>query len=183
MKKLAVLVSGTGSILEAMIKADLPIALVVADRECKGVDIAKDAGIKTVILHRIFGKDFDRKKYTEDTVEILKENNIDLIAMAGYMTVFDAVMFTYYQNRVLNIHPALLPSFKGDHAVRDALAFGAKVTGTTIHFATEKLDDGPIVAQEAVPILYYDTEATLHERIKVVERRLYPETVRRLLWK
>lgn len=183
MKKLAVPVSGTGSILEAMIAYGLPIDLVIADRSCRGIDIAKAKGIKVIILPRTFEKDFDRYKYTKDTITILKENGIDLVAMAGYMTVFDKVMFepAHYQNKITNIHPALLPAFKGDHAVRDALSFGVKVTGTTIHFATEKLDDGHIIAQEAVSVLDDDTEETLHERIKIVERRLYPSVIQKLL--
>lgn len=111
----------------------------------------------------------------------LKRYNIGLVAMAGFMTIFDPVIFEQYANRITNIHPALLPSFKGDHAVADALKFGVKVTGTTIHYATAELDNGPIIAQEAVPVLEGDTEKTLHERIKVVERRLYPEVVMKLL--
>ncbi len=183
MKKLAVLVSGTGSILEAMISAGLPINLVIADRECRGVNIAKEAEIETIVLPRTFGKSFDRKAYTKETVRILKLHNIGLVVMAGYMTVFDEVMFEpdNYHNKVTNIHPALLPAFKGDHAVSDALAFGVKVTGTTIHYATKTMDEGPIIAQEAVMILDGDTKESLHERIKVVERRLYPEAVWKIL--
>ncbi|HET6874315.1 MAG TPA: formyltransferase family protein, partial [Acidimicrobiales bacterium] len=90
-------------------------------------------------------------------------------------------IFDVYPGRILNTHPALLPAFKGWHAVRDALAAGVKVTGTTVHVATEEVDAGPILAQEAVYVEEGDTEATLHERIKAVERRLYPETIRRFL--
>ncbi len=183
LKNLAVLVSGTGSLLEAMRAFPLPIKLVVADRECRGIEIAKAAGIKTEILPRVFGEAFDRKAYTEDVIELLKQNSIDLVVMAGYKTVFDKVMFEpqNFLRRVTNSHPALLPSFKGNYAVRDALAFGVKVTGTTIHIATEKLDDGDIIAQEAVPVLEGDTLETLWERIKTVERKLYPEAVLKLL--
>ena len=91
------------------------------------------------------------------------------------MTVLGRPMFDAYGGRVLNTHPSLLPAFPGAHAVRDALAFGVKVTGCTVHIATARMDDGPILAQEAVPVLPDDTEATLHERIKAVERRLYPQ--------
>jgi phosphoribosylglycinamide formyltransferase 1 len=101
--------------------------------------------------------------------------------MAGFGTVLAAPIFDIYAGRMLNTHPALLPAFKGWHAVRDALAAGVKVTGTTIHVATEEVDAGPILAQEAVPVLTGDTEETLHERIKTVERRLYPETIRLFL--
>lgn len=181
MKKLAVLVSGVGSILEALISKKLTIALVLADRECRAVEIAKVAGIRTEIIPRTFGKTFNRHLYTLNVVRLLKDRGIDLVVMAGYMTVFAPVMFEEYANRITNIHPSLLPEFKGERAVADALESGAKVTGTTIHLATEKLDDGPIIAQEAVLVLDGDTVETLWERIKIVERRLYPEVVQKLL--
>lgn len=181
MLKLAVLVSGTSSILEAMVIANLPIELVVADRPCRGLEIAEKARIPNKLHSRVFGKSFERREYTLDMVKILKQHGIGLVAMAGFMTVFDSIIFSHYQDRIINIHPSLLPAFKGDHAVADALKFGVKVTGTTIHFATPELDNGAIIAQEAVPVLAGDTVETLHERIKVVERRLYPETIFRLL--
>ena len=179
--KLAVPVSGQGSILEAMIKRGVPISLVIADRPCRGAEIAREANIPTVILQRSFKRDFDRRKFTLDFVGILVSREIGLVAMAGFMTIFDPVIFEFYENQIINIHPALLPSFKGEDAVRDALSFGVKVTGTTIHYATKGLDTGPIIAQEAVPVLEGDTVETLHERIKTVERRLYPEVVMKLL--
>jgi phosphoribosylglycinamide formyltransferase 1 len=98
--------------------------------------------------------------------------------MAGYGTVLAAPIFEVYAGRILNTHPALLPAFKGWHAVREALEAGVKVTGTTVHIATEAVDEGPILAQEPVRVEPGDTEELLHERIKVVERRLYPETIR-----
>ena len=94
--------------------------------------------------------------------------------MAGFMTILGRAAFAAFPERILNTHPSLLPAFPGAHAVRDALAFGVKVTGCTVHLATETVDHGPILAQEAVPVLPGDDEATLHERIKAVERRLYP---------
>ncbi len=159
----------------------LYLSLVIADRPCRGIEIAQTAGIKTELLSRVFGKAFDRNQYTLDTIAVLKRENIELIAMAGYMTVFAPVMFEHFKNKIINIHPSLLPLFKGDHAVRDALGAGAKKTGTTIHYATAALDDGEILAQEEVPVLLDDTVESLHERIKTVERRLYPETVLRLI--
>ncbi|MBV9662072.1 MAG: phosphoribosylglycinamide formyltransferase, partial [Acidimicrobiales bacterium] len=99
----------------------------------------------------------------------------------GFGTVLSGSLFDVFPGRVLNTHPALLPAFKGWHAVRDALAYGVKVTGTTVHIATEEVDAGPILAQETVPVEEGDTEATLHERIKEVERRVYPEAIRRFL--
>lgn len=179
MKNLAIFVSGTGSLLEAMIQDRLPISLVLADRHCRGLEIAKDAGITQQLVERTdFSKTFDRRRYTIEINRTLLLFGINFVAMAGFMTILDPIIFKVYQDRILNTHPALLPSFKGDHAVRDALAFGVKVTGCTIHIATENLDQGKILAQEAVPVLPSDNQATLHERIKIVERRLYPATIR-----
>lgn len=165
--------------MEAMIADQLPIALVLADRPCRGLDVAKMSGVTTELVPRNFAKDFDRTAYTEAVVAVLKKHDADLVAMAGFMTIFDPLIFEAYPDRILNSHPSLLPAFKGDSAVADALASGATETGTTIHIATPQLDDGPILAQEKVPILPGDTVATLHERIKVVERRLYPAVIRK----
>lgn len=181
MAKLAVFVSGTGSILEAMIAYPLQVGLVIADRECPAADIARRASIPTVDLERTFGTGFDRERYTDAVLAVLREHGVDLVAMAGFMTVLAPGMFKGYPDRILNTHPSLLPEFKGAHAVRDALASGAKITGCTIHVATARLDEGPILAQAEVPVLDGDTERSLHERIKAEERRLYPEVVARLL--
>jgi phosphoribosylglycinamide formyltransferase-1 len=106
---------------------------------------------------------------------------VELVVMAGFGTITSNELYEVYENRVLNTHPALLPAFKGWHAVRDALAYGVKVTGCTVHVATPEVDHGPILAQEAVAVAPDDTEATLHERIKQVERRLYIQTIRDIL--
>jgi len=176
---IGVLVSGTGSILEAMITAGVPIAVVAADRECRALDIAKNAGIPAELVERgDFGANFDREGYTEKLTHVLKKHDIGLVAMAGFMTFLSPEFFTAFDGHVLNTHPSLLPLFKGDHAVGDALAAGAKETGCTIHIATEKLDDGAILAQGRVPILSEDNVETLHERIKEVERKLYPQVLK-----
>ena len=176
------LASGTGTILGAIIDAGLPVAAVIFDRPCPAVELAGRAGIAAEIVERdSYGQDFDRVAYTNRVVEALKGHAVDVVAMAGFGTVLSAPIFAVYEGRILNTHPALLPSFKGWHAVRDALAFGVKVTGTTVHVATEEVDAGPILAQEAVPIEPGDTEDSLHERIKAVERRLYPETIQLFL--
>ena len=182
-KKLAVFVSGTGSLLEAMLEQGLKVDLVLADRPCRGIDeVAKKFNVPTELLLRAdFGKSFDRAAYTNKIIEILDKNKIDLVAMAGFMTILSAPIFEKYKNRILNSHPSLLPLFKGDNAVADALASGNPITGTTIHVATEKLDDGDFLAQEQVPILPNDTVETLHERIKQVERVLYPKVIREYL--
>jgi phosphoribosylglycinamide formyltransferase 1 len=180
--RLGVLASGSGTILEAIIGAALQIEVVVADRQCRALEVAGQAGIPAVlVLRRDFGRSFDRAGYTRSLVSVLEDHGVDVVAMAGFGTVFGAEIFKAFPGRVLNTHPALLPSFKGWHAVRDALAAGVTVTGTTVHIATEAVDDGPVLAQEEVPILPGDTEADLHERIKSVERRLYPATIRQFL--
>ncbi|MBA3655328.1 MAG: phosphoribosylglycinamide formyltransferase [Actinobacteria bacterium] len=179
--RLGVLASGTGSILQAIVDAGLPVALVLTDRRCGAVEIAAQAGVPVEVVERTdFTKAFDRDAYTRTVVEVLKRHEIELVAMAGFGTVIPGI-WDAYPDRVLNTHPALLPAFKGWHPVRDALAYGVKVTGCTVHFATPEMDAGPILAQEAVPVLADDTEQTLHERIKQVERRLYPETIRKVM--
>ena len=179
--QLAVLVSGSGTLLDAMLSADLPVAVVVSDRACRGLEIAKENGVPSELVERVdFGAAFDRDSYARDMTQVLEGHNIDLVAMAGFGTVLGAPIFDAMPGRIINTHPALLPSFPGWHAVSDALAFGVKVTGCTIHVATPVVDDGPILAQEAVAILDDDDEASLHERIKTVERRLYIETLREI---
>lgn len=180
--RLAVLASGSGTLLDAMAASGLPIALVMVDRHCAVEDVAARHGLPVEVVERTdFTGSFDRDAYTEQVVERLQANEIDLVAMAGWGTILAPAAFHAYPGRILNTHPALLPSFPGWHAVRDALAAGVKVTGCTVHVATELVDDGPILAQEAVPVLEDDDEASLHERIKAVERRLYPETIRSIL--
>ena len=180
--RLGVLASGTGTLLEAAIDAGLHISVVVADRECRALDVANAAGVAAELVRRdSFGPGFDRVGYTHRLVMVLESFGIDVVAMAGFGTILSPEMFTAFPGRVLNTHPALLPAFKGWHAVRDALAAGVAVTGTTVHVATETVDEGPILAQEEVPVWPGDTEETLHERIKTVERRLYPETIRRFM--
>lgn len=179
---LAVLASGSGTLLDAMANAGLPIRLVMADRRCPVEDVAARHGIECRVIEReSFGDDFDRDAFTDHVVAELKDAGIDLVAMAGWGTILGSSAFDAFPGRIINTHPALLPSFPGWHGVRDALAYGVKVTGCTVHVATEKVDDGPILAQEAVPVLDTDDEATLHERIKTVERRLYVETLRDLM--
>lgn len=176
--RLAVLVSGSGTLLESMLAADLPIALVISDRPCRGLEIARAAGVKATLVERTdFGPNFDRDTYSLSVVDCLSSDQIDVVAMAGFGTVLGEPIFAAFAGRVINTHPALLPAFPGWHAVRDALDYGVKVTGCTIHVATAKVDDGPVLAQEAVEVLEGDDEAQLHERIKSVERRLYIETL------
>lgn len=176
--RLAVLASGSGTILDAMIAAGIPIAVVVVDRPCGAQYIAAGNGLTCELLERrSYGRDFDRDGYTAELVGVLTGWDVELVAMAGFGTILGRAMFEAFPGRILNTHPALLPSFPGWHGVADALAYGVKVTGCTVHVATEEVDAGPILAQEAVAVEPDDTEATLHERIKEVERRLYVRTI------
>lgn len=164
-----------------MIRANLPVALVVSDRPCEGVELLdSDSGTSVLLERRDFSEAFDRDAYTAELLELLQEHSIDLVAMAGFGTILAPRIFDVMAGRIINTHPALLPAFPGWHAVRAALEHGVKVTGCTIHVATSAVDDGPILAQEAVQIFDDDSEESLHERIKVVERRLYVETLRNI---
>ena len=174
--------SGTGTILEALIAAELPISLVVVDRKCHATDIATGAGIETVeLLRNDFTPTFDRDSYSDDLVAVLRAHEIDLVVMAGFGTIFGSAVHEAYRDRILNTHPALLPAFKGWHAVEQALEAGVKVTGCTVHVTTLEVDEGLILAQEAVAVLPGDTKESLHERIKSVERRIYPAAIQRVI--
>lgn len=177
--RLAVLASGSGTLLDAILTARLPVEVVVVDRPCRAQEVAAAHGVECVLVERHdFGATFDRDGYTKLVVDVLDSNAVDLVVMAGFGTVLGAPAFEAFAGRIINTHPALLPAFKGWHAVRDALAAGVKVTGCTVHVATIEVDDGPILAQGTVEVLPDDDEATLHERIKEVERRLYVDTIR-----
>ncbi len=177
--------SGSGTILDAIVRAGVPVDLVVADRPCRGLEIGDEAGIASVLVDRTdyggFSKSFDREAYSVALADVLQQHGIDLVAMAGFGTILTSDLHDRFPGRVLNTHPSLLPAFKGWHAVADALASGVTETGCTVHVATEALDDGPILAQVSVPILDTDDETTLHERIKLVERALYPEVLTRVM--
>jgi phosphoribosylglycinamide formyltransferase-1 len=178
--RIGVLASGTGTILQSLIDAGLPITVAVVDRPCAATEVAGQAGVPGVLVERSsFGAAFDRAAYSKDVAAVLTDRAVELVAIAGFGTVLDSVFFEAFPDRVLNTHPSLLPAFKGWHAVEDALAAGVKITGCTVHLATADVDAGPILAQEPVRVLPGDDVATLHERIKAVERRLYPDTIAR----
>jgi phosphoribosylglycinamide formyltransferase-1 len=178
--RIAVLASGSGTLLEAILADGIPVSLVVVDRPSRALDVAASHGVPAQLVERSsYGAKFDRVAYTREVVDVLLAAEIDLVVMAGFGTVFAEPIHEAFEHRILNTHPALLPAFKGWHAVREA--HGVKVTGCTIHVATLEVDAGPILAQEAVPVLESDDEVTLHERIKAVERRLYPATIRAVL--
>lgn len=190
-KTWAAMASGTGTILDYLIEDGLKPNLVVVDQECLAAEKARKRGVKVVVMPRrgkfdpIRGTcDAERVNYTLSVVELLVQEDIDLVAMVGWMTVFSPEMFDpdRFGGRVLNTHPALLPAFRGAHAVPDALEFGVKITGCTIHIATEELDNGPILAQSPVQVKAFDTEELLHERIKEKERPAYADVVRAILY-
>lgn len=180
--RIGVLASGGGSILEAILADGIPVEVVVVDRPCGAIRVAEAAGVPVEVVERkTFADDFDRTGYAHEVVAVLRRHDVELVVMAGFMTILGEPIFDAFPGAVLNTHPALLPAFPGAHAVRDALAHGVKVTGTTVHVATVEVDAGPILAQEAVEVRPDDTVETLHERIKAVERRLYPSTIRQIL--
>ncbi len=165
-----------------MLDEGLEVQVVIADRPCGALGRAEVAGVPVELVERSsFGPEFDRESYTRQVVEALERHEIELVAMAGFGTILTQGIHDAYPGRVVNTHPALLPAFKGWHAVRDALAAGVPETGCTVHLATLEVDDGPILAQEVVPVLPDDTIETLHERIKAVERRIYPHVLRDLM--
>jgi phosphoribosylglycinamide formyltransferase-1 len=178
----AVLVSGSGTILDTFLADGIPVALVVADRPCAALAKAARAGVPAEMVEReSFGPGFDRDGYSRRLAETLTAHGIDLVAMAGFGTILSRPAHDAFPGRIINTHPALLPAFRGWHAVRDALAAGVAETGCTVHVAGLEVDTGPILAQARVPIEPGDDEATLHERIKDVERPLYSQTLRGIL--
>jgi phosphoribosylglycinamide formyltransferase-1 len=173
--RLVVLASGTGSLLEALLQAatgDYPARVVAVgvDRECRATEIAAAAGIPTFSA-RV--RDYpDREAWDAAITAAVARHDPDLVVSAGFMKILGPQFLARFDGRVINTHPALLPSFPGAHAVHDALTYGVRVTGTTVHLVDSGVDTGPILAQETVEVLESDDEETLHERIKVVERRL-----------
>jgi phosphoribosylglycinamide formyltransferase 1 len=180
--RIAVLASGTGSNLSALL--DDPhvgpsIVLVVSDRPAAAALVrARKRGIRAVALEP--GNYGSREGFDEALEGLLEQEGIEFVLLAGYMRILGPKVVGGFRDRILNVHPSLLPAFPGVHAVRDALDWGARVTGATVHLVDEEVDHGPIVLQEAVPILPGDDERSLHERIKEVEHRLFPQAARLL---
>lgn len=169
------LASGTGSLLQSLIGAavgDYPARVVAVgvDRDCRAAEIAAEAGIPSYLVR--LGDHPDRAAWDATLAEITETHQPDLIVSAGFMKILGPQFLSRFPGRVVNTHPALLPAFPGAHAVPDALDYGVKITGCTVHVVDSGVDTGPILAQQAVEVLDGDNEETLHERIKVVERRL-----------
>ncbi|MGX9787893.1 phosphoribosylglycinamide formyltransferase [Mycobacterium sp. MMS18-G62] len=173
--RVVVLASGTGSLLRSLLDAtggDYPgsIVAVGVDRDCAAVDIASAASVPTYTVRL---RDYpDRDAWDAAMAEATAAHHPDLIVSAGFMKILGPRFLSRFMGRIINTHPALLPAFPGAHAVPEALAYGVKVTGCSVHLVDAGTDTGPILAQEPVPVFDDDDEATLHERIKVVERRL-----------
>lgn len=169
--RVVILASGTGTLAQAIIDAadkHYTVVGVVADQPCQAIARAEAAGIS----HAVVELGEDRQEWNRRLAAAVNTHRPDLVVSAGFMRILGPKFLGVFGGKVINTHPALLPSFPGAHAVRDALAHGVKVTGTTVHYVDEGVDTGPIIAQEAVVIQPDDTEDTLHERIKQVERAL-----------
>ena len=178
--RLVVLASGTGSLLEAVLAAataDYPARVVAVgtDRDCRAAQVAADAGLP-VFTARL-GDHRDRAAWDAALTEAAAAHRPDLVVSAGFMKLLGPQFLSRFLGRVVNTHPALLPAFPGTHAVRDALDYGVKLTGCTVHLVDSGVDTGPVLAQQSVAVLDDDDEATLHERIKVVERALLVDVV------
>jgi phosphoribosylglycinamide formyltransferase 1 len=181
--RLAVLVSGAGTNLSALLEATRAdpafggeIVVVGSDRaEAGGLTVAREAGLPTVVEPLYAGA--DRAAWEAALRAGLASHAPDVVVLAGFMRVLSGAFLAGWPDRVVNAHPSLLPAFRGAHAVRDALDYGVKVTGSTIHLVDEQVDHGPIVAQEPVEVRDDDTETSLHARIKAVEHRLLPACV------
>jgi phosphoribosylglycinamide formyltransferase 1 len=181
--RVVVLASGTGSLLRSLLDAtggDFPAGIVAVgvDRDCPAVEIATAASVPTFTVRL---RDYpDRDAWDAAITKATASYEPDLIVSAGFMKILGAQFLSRFIGRILNTHPALLPAFPGAHAVPEALAYGVKVTGCSVHLVDAGTDTGPILAQQPVPVLDDDDEATLHERIKVVERRLLVDVLEAL---
>ncbi len=178
--RLVVLASGTGSLLESLLAAavgDYPARVVAVgtDRDCRALEIAAAHSLPTYTER--LGAHSDRQVWDAAITAATAAHRPDLVVSAGFMKILGPQFLSRFEGRVVNTHPALLPAFPGAHAVPDALAYGVRVTGCTVHLVDAGVDTGPILAQEAVAVLDDDDEASLHERIKVVERRLLVEVL------
>lgn len=186
MKRIAVLLSGRGSNFEAIAESvhagrirDAELTIVVSNRESAGgIEKARQRGIEAVVIP---SKGKQREEYDREVVALLKEKKIDLVCLAGFMRLLSPYFVQEFRHRILNIHPALLPSFPGLEAQKQALEWGVKFSGCTVHLVDEHLDAGPIICQAVVPVEDGDTEETLAARILREEHRIYAEAINLVL--
>ena len=182
--KIAVLVSGSGTNLQTLIEqlhqdetSGIDIAVVISDRrKAYALIRAERAGIPT---HVVRTQDFEnRVDFDAEISRLIEHYAAELIVLAGFMKIFQFPFVHKYQNRIINVHPTLLPAFPGAHPVADTLAYGVKISGVTVHFVDKGIDSGPIIAQSVVPVLDTDDEESLHNRIQVEEHKLYPKVIK-----
>ena len=182
--KIAVLASGNGTNLQTLIEllhkdetSDIEIAVVISDRQnAYALTRAKRAGIPTQVVRT---NDFDNRPAFDEAISKHIDNySVELIVLAGFMRIFQPPFVRKYHNQIINVHPSLLPAFPGATPVADTLAYGAKVTGVTVHFVDEGVDTGPIIAQAVVPVYDTDDEESLHNRIQIEEHKLYPKVIK-----
>ncbi len=182
--KIAVLVSGSGTNLQTLIEqlhqdetSGIDIAVVLSDRrKAYALTRAKRVGIPT---HVVRTQDYEnRLDFDAEISRVIEQYAVELIVLAGFMKLFQPPFVQKYRNRIINVHPTLLPAFPGAHPVADTLAYGVKIAGITVHFVDEDVDSGPIIAQSTVPVLDTDDEESLHNRIQVEEHKLYPQVIK-----
>ena len=185
MKRLAILLSGRGSNFEAIANSvasgflEASIAVVISNRpEARGLALARERGLEAIAAP---SKGMDREAYDRVLIELLRKYQADLVCLAGYTRMLSAGFVREFPNRILNIHPSLLPSFPGLDAQRQALEYGVKISGCTVHFVDEYLDAGPVILQAAVPVYDDDTVDSLSSRILREEHRIYSEAIREVL--
>ncbi len=183
--KIAILVSGSGTNLQTLIEqlhedeaSGIEIAVVISDRQkAYALTRAKRAGIPTQIVRT---QDFENRIAFDAAISKHIENySVELIVLAGFMKLFQPPFVRKYRNRIINVHPSLLPAFPGATPVADTLAYGVKVAGVTVHFVDENIDTGPIIAQTVVPVYDTDDAESLHKRIQIEEHKLYPKVIKR----
>ena len=181
MRRLGILISGRGSNFQAIANSirdrrlDADIAVVISNRESAGgLQVARERGLNAIALP---SKGLDRTVYDRMLIDELRRNAVDLVCLAGYLRLLSADFIQAFPQRILNIHPSLLPAFPGLDAQHQALAHGVKITGCTVHFVDEQLDSGPIILQAAVPVLDDDSEESLSSRILAEEHRIYCEAI------
>ena len=182
--KIAVLVSGSGTNLQTLIEqlhqdetSGIEIAVVISDRR-KAYALTR-AAFADIPTHVVRTQDFEnRVNFDAEISRLIEHYAAELIVLAGFMKLFQSPFVRKYENRIINVHPTLLPAFPGAHPVTDTLAYGVKIAGVTVHFVDEGVDSGPIIAQTAVPVLDTDDEESLHDRIQVEEHQLYPKVIK-----
>lgn len=181
--KISIFISGRGSnfkaIHDAILRGEInaEIVLVLSNKEdAPGLKIARERNLETLYLNpKVYST---REEYDKEIIHEVRKRDADLICLAGYMRILTPLLCREFENRIMNIHPALLPSFPGLHVQKKALEWGVKYSGATVHFVTETVDMGPIILQAVVPVLQDDTEETLSDRILKEEHKIYPEAVR-----